>query len=100
MVYVPVARSQFTSQRAKIWHEWSPGGHQGFPLFEYPDIRFWIFRIFSLYGHNIDPRLMEFDMNDLQSGVKVFHYPDIRISDFGFFRIFSFSDIFTLRPHY
>ena len=63
-----------------------------FSLFGYPDIRFrifWIFRIFSLYGHNINPRLLKFGMNDLQGGIEDFRYSDIRISDFGFFRIFS-----------
>ena len=50
---------------------------------------FGFFRIFAIYGHNIDPRLMKFGMNDLQGGTEDFHYSDIRISGFGFFRIFS-----------
>ena len=35
--------------------------------FYYSDIRisgFLFFQIFSLYGHNIDPRLIKFPMND------------------------------------
>ena len=51
------------------------------------------FRIFSLYGHNIDHRLMKLDMNDLQGGTEDFHYSDIRISAFGFFRIFLLFDL-------
>ena len=46
-------------------------------VFHYSDI--WIsgfefFRIFSLYGHNIDPRLMKFPMNDPKGCANVFYF--------------------------
>ena len=65
------------------------GEREGHALFGFSDIRFLIFSDISLYSHNIDHRLMKFDMNDLQDDTEDFHYSDIRISGFGFFRIFS-----------
>ena len=60
-------------------------------VFHYFDIRisgFGYFRIFSLNGHNIDPRIVKFGMNDPQGGTEDFPHSDMRIADIQF-RTFS-----------
>ena len=52
----------------------------GARVFHYSEVRisgFGFFRIFALYGLNIDSRLLKFGMNDIQGGTEDFDYSDI-----------------------